>query len=116
MRIEEHRVGLRRQLPHEQIGRPSRHRETGQGAGAREHQALHELLPGKAPPRRPERQADAEFVAPRCRARKKQIGDVGARNQQDERDDSHDRQNRGVRNIVKRNQSLPQAAVFQRVL
>ena len=68
--------------------------EAGDAAGARQQQALDELLAGEAPARRAERQAHAEFMAARGGAREEQVGDVRARNQQHERDDRHDGQNR----------------------
>ena len=81
----------RRQLPHEQAAEPAGEEEPEDGAQSREHEALAEQLPRQPGARGAERQAYAQLVAPRRRAREQQVGDVGAGDEQHEADDDHQR-------------------------
>ena len=92
--IEEHGVGLRRQLAHEELAAPARDQQPERGADRRQQEAFRQQLTHQPPPRRAERQAHAPLVTPRGRARQQQVGDVGARDQQHERDHDHDRHER----------------------
>ena len=84
--IEEHVVGGRRQLPHEQPAAPlreeparaARRRPTAAGSRSSSCRAMPH-------PRRAERHAHAELVPARRGAREQQVRDVGAGNQQDQR-------------------------------
>ena len=94
LHVEEHGVRLRRQLPDEQAAAPVRDAEAGERARGREQQDLDEQLAREAPARRAQRQAHAELVASRGGARQEQIGDVGAGDQQHERDHGHRHEHR----------------------
>ena len=63
-------------------------------AGRGHDQALGEQQPGEPPSRAAQRQAHAEFVAARQRAREQQAGDVGAGDEQHEPDGHHHREER----------------------
>src|SRR5262249_51338908 len=86
--------GVRRRLighfQYEQARAPACEQEADARARERQQRALREQLPRDAPPRGAERDAHAQLVPPRARAREEQIRDVGARDQQDERDHGHD--------------------------
>ena len=56
-----------------------------------EQHALDEQLPDDPPPARAERDADGDFARPVGRARQQQVGDVGAGDEQHERDRAHQR-------------------------
>ena len=79
------RVGGRRQLPHEQPAAPLREEQPEQRADAGQQQALAQQLPRDPQARRAERDAHAELVPARGRAREEQVRDVRARDQQHER-------------------------------
>ncbi len=89
--LQVHVVRGGRQLPHEQAAEPAGEDEAEHGAESREHEALAQELPRQPGARRAERQAHAQLVPPRRRAREQQVGDVGARDEQHEADDDHQR-------------------------
>ena len=89
-RLEEHGVGGRRQLPHEQPAAPLREEQPDQRADAGQQQALAQQLPRDPHARRAQGDAHAELVPARRRAREEQVRDVRARDEEHEADDHHD--------------------------
>ena len=74
-------------LGDEEARAPDRQQQAGHGARYGEEQALGQELPDQPAVRRAEGQARRQLVAPRRGARQQQVGDVGAGDEQDERDD-----------------------------
>ena len=72
-----------RRAPHCANSRPS-------SVPQREQRALGQQLPRDPPAGRAQRDAHAQLVPPRIRAGEQQVGDVGARDQEHQRDDRHD--------------------------
>jgi hypothetical protein len=71
----------------------ARHREeqTERAGDQREQHALDEQLPDDLPAARADRHADADLRGPTRRAREQQVGHVGTRDEQHERDRAHQR-------------------------
>jgi hypothetical protein len=89
--IEKHIGHLGRQLLHQQRAAPPGEEQASGRARAGEEHALGQQLAGQPRPRRPEREPDAQLVPPRGGARELKVRDVRTRDEQDERDDDHDR-------------------------
>ena len=68
--------------------------EAKRAANHRQQQVLNQELLGEAAPRRTDRGADCELVSPRRRSHQQQIGDIRARDQQDEADGADKHQQR----------------------
>jgi len=69
----------------ERAGRPVRQREAACTTGAAEHEGFGEELPDEPRAARAERGAHGNFARAPARARKQQVGDIHARDQQHER-------------------------------
>ena len=71
----------------QQLLAPVADEDAERAAHRREQQALGQQLANQTPARRAERQPDRDLLLPRRRAREQQVGDVGADDQQHQRDD-----------------------------
>ena len=103
--------GVRRQLrADERLDRGERPQCEQQADGARHHredEALDEEVPHHARPRRAERLADGDLLAPRGQASEEERGDVGARDEQHESDCAEQRVERRLERTDQRGHEEP---------
>ena len=92
IRADEKREVLIRHERRDQPASEKRHTETKHAAEPGEQHAFGHELPDQATPSGPERHTNGDLPAPYRRARQEQIRDVGARDEQDQRDDDHQHQ------------------------
>ena len=77
------------------VGHPARQRHRPQRSGEREQHALDDELAAQSPPARAERRANGQLPVARGRANEKEIDDIRADDEQDERDERHECRDRG---------------------
>jgi hypothetical protein len=78
----------------QRVDRQARQQESDGGADEREHAALGDQLPQQPPAAGTQRRPHGNLAATRFRARDHQVGDVRARDEQDEGDRRHQHQQR----------------------
>ena len=84
------RYGTERSQCQQRLCAPPREQETREPAERGEQHAFREQLPHDPRPARTERQTHGEFTAARRAASEEKIRDIGACDQQHQRDDAHD--------------------------
>ena len=91
----EHHPRRHAHVASEDLGQPDAadgHRETGEAARASQEEALHRQLPDDLPPGGAQREPDRELVRTLRRPRNQEVGDVGARDEEDDRHGAGQRQ------------------------
>ena len=78
--------GTRRRKRNQKIAAPSRQTKSKRAADQGEHETLDQKLANNLPARRSHRRADSEFAGPRGAARREQVGQICASDEENERD------------------------------